>query len=295
MSRLFLQLTSLYDAIHHFWDSSKAQRSLAMFIFILFLCAIAGIELNREGLLPLWISTLTPTNHFQAIHVAFTLILGLEVMGLILSLSESLSRSIGKQFEIMALILLRNAFKELTYLPEPVSLANGPDPLFNIALSASGALAIFVALGFYHRLRRHQNYLHSSKALERYIAYKKVIALLLVAIFMGVAAYDAWRFLTSGTETRFFETIYTVLIFADITLVLVSQRFMPTFHAVFRNSGFVIGTLMMRLSLSAPWPWDVAASVFAALYVLALTAATTYFGADSLKTRIPRVSTRKGL
>lgn len=293
MHRLFSQLTSLYDAIHTVWESAKVQRSLALLIIILFLSFIVGIELNREGVLPPWLAALTPTNHFQAIHLAFTLILGLEVMGLILSLSESLSRSIGKQFEIMALIMLRNAFKELTYLPEPVSLSDGPDPLFRIGLSALGALAIFVSLGFYHRLRRHQNYLHSSKALQRYIAYKKVIALLLVAIFLGVAAYDAWAFVRTGAENVFFETIYTVLIFADITLVLVSQRFMPTFHAVFRNSGFVIGTLMMRLSLSAPWPWDVAASVFAAIYVLALTAATTYFGSDSLKVRIPRAGARK--
>lgn len=293
MHSIFALLINLYDAIHTVWESAKVQRSLALLIIILFFCFVAGIELNREGLLPPWLSALTPTNHFQAIHLAFTLILGLEVMGLIISLSESLSRSIGKQFEIMALILLRNAFKELTYLPEPVSLADGPDPLFKIALSALGALAIFVALGFYHRLRRHQNYLHSSTALQRYIAYKKVIALLLVGIFVSVAAYDLWSFIRTGTENVFFETIYTVLIFADITLVLVSQRFMPTFHAVFRNSGFVIGTLMMRLSLSAPWPWDVAASVFAAVYVLALTTATTYFRADSLKVRTPRAGARK--
>ena len=38
-------------------------------------------------------------------------------------------------------------------------------------------------------------------------------------------------------DMRFFETIYTVLIFADIALVLISQRYMPSFHAVFRNSG----------------------------------------------------------
>ena len=55
----------------------------------------------------------------------------------------------------------------------------------------------------------------------------------------------------TGEDMRFFETIYTVLIFADIALVLISQRYMPSFHAVFRNSGFVIGTLMMRLALSA--------------------------------------------
>lgn len=281
--KLIATVPLVYDRIHHFWESSKVQRRLALCIFIIFLGYVALIEARREGWLPQNMATIVPTNHFQAIHLAFTLILGLEVMGLILSLSESISRSIGKQFEIMALILLRDAFKELTNLPEPVNLAGGPEPLFHIGLAAIGALAIFVALGFYQRLRRHQNYLRNPTTLQRYITYKKGFALLLVGIFVGVAVRDVWVFLDSGAETSFFETIYTVLIFADIALVLISQRFMPSFHAVFRNSGFVIGTLMMRLALSAPWPWNVATSVFAAFYVLALTWATTRFGADSLE------------
>ena len=55
---------------------------------------------------------------------------------------------------------------------------------------------------------------------------------------------------------------------------------MPSFHAVFRNSGFVIGTLLMRLSLSATAPWDTVISLFAAVYVLALTWTTSYFAPD---------------
>ena len=57
---------------------------------------------------------------------------------------------------------------------------------------------------------------------------------------------------------------------------------MPSFHAVFRNSSFVIGTLLMRLSLSAPWPWSVATICFATLYILGVTGAITYFGSSSM-------------
>ena len=52
---------------------------------------------------------------------------------------------------------------------------------------------------------------------------------------------------------------------------------MPSFHAVFRNSGFVMGTLLMRLSFSAEHPLDIAVSLFATLYVLALTYAVNRF------------------
>lgn len=278
-------LTTGFDFIHQLWERPKTQRAIALIIFCVFIGALVAIECNREGLLPDWLAIKTPTSHFQAIHLAFSLILVQEVMSLILSISDSLSRALGKQFEIMALILLRNAFKELTVLPEPVSLAAGPEPLFRIAQSAAAALIIFICLGFYNHLRKHQNYITNPQELMRYVLSKKLISLVLVWIFFGIAAHDAWLYLTLGQESRFFETAYTVLIFADISLVLISQRFMPTFHAVFRNSGFVIGTLIMRLALSAPSPWDAISSVFAALYVLALTWATNYFGPKSTRIR----------
>ena len=58
---------------------------------------------------------------------------------------------------------------------------------------------------------------------------------------------------------------------------IIAQRYMPAFHAVFRNSGFVIGTLLMRLALSASPLWSPAIGLFAALFVLAVTWGTNYF------------------
>lgn len=278
------RLTDLYDMLHHWWEHPRMQRKVALCILAIYLLAMVGIELNRRGLLPPEVAALTPTSHFHAISLAFTFILGLEIMGLILTISCSLSRSLGKQLEILALILLRDAFKVLSVLPEPVNLADNPEPIVHIAAAGTTALAIFVCIGIYGKLRfRHQNYITNSEERMRYVMSKKLMALALFCVFFGFALRDGWLFLAYGVESRFFETIYTVLIFSDIALVLIAQRFMPTFHAVFRNSGFVIGTLIMRLSLSVSWPWNCAASVFAALYVLALTWATQYFAPERAK------------
>lgn len=262
------------------------QRRVALCILIIYLLAMVGIELNRRGLLPPQVAALTPTSHFHAISLAFTFILGLEIMGLILTISCSLSRSLGKQLEILALILLRDAFKVLSVLPEPVNLADNPEPIVHIAAAGSTALAIFVCIGIYGKLRHmHQNYITNPEERMRYVMSKKLMALVLFCVFFGFALHDGWLFLVRGVESRFFETIYTVLIFSDIALVLIAQRFMPTFHAVFRNSGFVIATLVMRLSLSVSWPWNCLASIFAAVYVLALTWATQYFAPERAKSR----------
>ena len=281
-------ITHLFDAVHQLWDHRRTQRALATVIFFIYLAGLLGIEANRQGMLPPWLEHITPISHFQAIHLAFTLILGMEVMELILTISGSLSKSLGKQFEVMALILLRDAFKELSNLPEPVSLTGGIGPVVHIASAGLGALIIFICLGFYYQLRTHQNYITNPEEQMRYVMSKKLISLVLFLLFVGIAVRDLILFVQTGNDADFFETIYTILIFADIALVLISQRFMPDFHAVFRNSGFVIGTLIMRLSLSAPWPWNIAASIFAAVFVLALTWATTYFGPSRLRKPLPR-------
>jgi hypothetical protein len=270
-------LTDVFDFVHHVFERPVTQRRIGLIILWIYLIALAGIELNRNGLLPPRLAAITPLGHFNAIHLAFTLILALEVMGLILTISRSVGRSVGKQLEILALILLRNAFKELGALPEPVSVAGNLDPILNIIVSGVGALCIFGCLCVFNRIFRSQGFIQAPEIRMRYVMTKKLLALFLFVIFCCLAARDLFLFVARGSGQDFFETIYTVLIFADIALVLIAQRYMPTFHAVFRNSGFVIGTLLMRLSLSALPPLDTAISVVAALYILALTWVTNHF------------------
>lgn len=270
-------IADIFDWLHHSWERSHVQRKVALGIFWIYVAAFCCVELKRQGLLPPALAQLTPHSHFSAIQLAFTLILGLEVLSLIFIISTSFSRSVGKQFEILALILLRNAFKELSHLPEPVSIAAHLDPVIHIGITALGALGIFMALGIYGTLACSYTYIQSPEMRMRYVISKKLLSLTLFAVFLGIGVRDAWIHVNTGEDMRFFETIYTVLIFADIALVLIAQRYMPSFHAVFRNSGFVIGTLMMRLALSATPPWDTAVSLFAAAYVLALTWATKRF------------------
>ena len=241
-------LTDIFDWLHHNWERTHVQRKVALVIFWIYVAALCCVELKRQGMLPPALAQLTPHSHFSAIQLAFTLILGLEVMSLIFIISTSFSRSVGKQFEILALILLRNAFKELAHLPEPVSIAGNLDPVIHIAVTAMGALGIFVALGIYGKLASSYAYIQSPEMRMRFVISKKLLSLTLFVIFLGIGIRDAWIHIHTGEDMRFFETIYTVLIFADIALVLISQRYMPSFHAVFRNSGFVIGTLMMRLA-----------------------------------------------
>ena len=274
-------LCRLYDRLHRFWEGAATQRRLALCLLWIYLCTLAAVELARESLFPAWLPP-PPHSYFSAIELAFTLILGIELLSLIFVLPASLSRSMGKQFEILTLILLRNAFKELPRFGEPVeiSLAN----LFQvgeIAASAAAALCVFLCLGVYRHLQRPLHFIRNDDQRQGYVLSKKLVALILFGIFSGIALEHVWLFAQdkqAAGGAGFFETIYTVLIFADIAMVLIAQRYMPCYFAVFRNSGFVIGTLLMRLALSAPPYLCAGLAVFAALYVLALTWGINRFG-----------------
>ena len=267
-------LCRLYDRLHHFWEGTATQRRLAFGLLWIYLLTLAAVELQRKGLFPAWLPQ-PPTSHFWSIELAFTLILVMELLSLIFVLPDSLSRSMGKQFEILTLILLRNAFKELPKFGEPVDIGMGN--LFQIgeiAASAGAALLVFLCLGIYRHLQQGRNYIRDESRREGYVLSKKLVALILFGIFAGIGVEHVLAFLEGRPApggSGFFETIYTVLIFADIAMVLIAQRYMPSYFAVFRNSGFVIGTLLMRLALSAPPYLCAGLAVFAALYVLALT------------------------
>ena len=266
----------IFDFFQRIWDRPATERGTGLLILWIFIFALVGVEMKRLDIFPAWLPQ-PPTTHYFSIQLAFTLILALEVLSLIFIIPESLSKSIGKQLEILTLILLRNAFKELSVLPEPVTVAmRDIMQIVDIGASGVGALCVFICLGFYRSIAHSHIFMHDKSRIESYVLVKKLVSLCLLIVFAGLAVKDFWLF-TMGIDARFFETIYTVLIFADIAMVLIAQRYMPCYYAVFRNSGFVIGTLLMRLSLSAPPLLCSGIAIFAALYIIALAWGTNRF------------------
>ncbi|WP_250645493.1 hypothetical protein [Salidesulfovibrio onnuriiensis] len=274
MNRVYQRATYLFDPLHQWWESDRTQRSVAGLLIATFLLGMACIEMNRQGWLPDPLAARTPTSHYMAISLAFTLVLILEVVSLIFTLPCSISKAVGKQFEILALILLRNSFKELVHFPEPITIGEGElEALKHIAVDGISALVIFGLLGLYMLLRKDPEDEQTRGAtLFSFVSAKKIVALTLLACFLGMGSYNLWLFFHGyGHDFDFFLAFYTVLIFSDILLVLISQRFHPSFRAVFRNSGFALATLFIRLALTAPPYYNAILGVGAAAYAVLLT------------------------
>jgi len=205
MDFLFERFTYIFDPLHHFWEHERMHRRFALGLIVVFLSALAGIELNRHGLLPASIAAHTPTNHFYAVNLAFTLVLILEVISLIFTLPCSFSKSVGKQFEILSLILLRDAFKELSYFPEPITLGSELTPVYHILGYGFGALAIFALLGVYYRVQpvKKQD-MGMPHDLFRFVAAKKGIALIILGTFVILGANNLYNMFAGLTHIDFF-------------------------------------------------------------------------------------------
>ncbi|MGL4722627.1 MAG: hypothetical protein ACRCV3_04965 [Desulfovibrionaceae bacterium] len=266
----------IYDILRDFWENDSTQRFLTAFLVVLFLFSLFIIELSKFNVFPSWMQKAIPSNHFASISLVFTCLLAVEVIGLVFSIAYSISRSLRMQLEILALILLRNAFKGLGTFNETFLVNNTFDVISQIISSAVAALIIFICVIVYRGLKIKMNLTPDIK-IKNYVLAKKTVSLCLLIIVIMLAGFSLFERYILHSTTMFFEYIYTSLIFADILLVLIAQYYVPSFLGMFRNSGFVICTLLIRISLTAPSFWMPILGVFAALYALSLTWVTRRF------------------
>ena len=233
------------------------------------------VEVRRSGWLPFDLSQRLPSNHFEAILLPFTLLLLAEVISLVFAIAESVASAVGKQLEIMSLILIRQSFKELTFFPEPIVWDTTSGEITRRVLfilsDAVGALVIFGLLVVYFRLQTHHPISEDPDERSSFVAAKKLIAVLLLVSLAVIAAEVAWLWIAVGEEHSFFEIFYTLLIFADVLIVLISLRYSTAYHVAFRYFGFAVATVMIRLALTAPRVVDAGLGVAATLFAIALT------------------------
>ncbi len=276
MNTLFARITYIFDPLQTIYEHEKVHRKISVMLVFLFLCSLLVIELRRQGLLPQDMAALVPGNHFYAVHAAFTVILVMEVISLIFVLPCSFSRSLGKQFEILSLILIRNAFKELSYFSEPLGYEGNVDKIMHILASGFGALLIFALLGVYYTIQRRNEDDTRHIDLYGFVASKKAISLLLLISFVGMGGYSMYESLMGLEHGDFLHDFYSQLILTDILIVLVAQCFHPSAKMMFRNSGYALSTLMIRLALVAPVYYNVLLGASAMIFAILLTLVSQY-------------------
>lgn len=277
IEKIELIVNQIFDFIESKWESKTFQSIMGYLLVFSFLGFLLLIELQRQTFLPTFFKNSIPINHFHAINFAFTVLLIFEVISLVFSLVKSVANSVGKQFEILSLILLRNSFKEFIYFPEPISWGNITEPIYHIVSDSGGALIIFILLGIYYKIQKHKSITNSEEEMKRFISSKKMLSLLLLITFVYLGISFFVDLYLGKPNLDFFSTFYTILIFSDILIVLVSLKYCHNYYVVFRNSAFALTTVFIRLALIAPPYYNVGMATFAGIFTIGVSIAYNYF------------------
>jgi hypothetical protein len=167
----------------------------------------------------------------------------------------------------MTLIVIRRLFKDLSNLKlseDWFAIKYDLQFTYDIATSIVMFFLIYLFSRYSQKKTSSEFELNAhSHSIERFVAIKKTIATALVPIFLLLALYSFahWFFqiidpnsseVSSFTNINniFFEQFFTILIFADVLLLLFSFFITDQFHKVIRNSGFIISTILLRISFS---------------------------------------------
>jgi hypothetical protein len=277
VNRAMAVAESVFERLRAIWERPGVERGLGTALIVAYLGSLLVIEANRQGWLPQPAAAVIPTSHYGAIALAFTLLLFVEILALVFVLADSVAASVGKQFEILALILIRKAFLEFKSFGEPIEWAGVSDSILIILADLGGALVIFVGVGLYYRVQPHLPITAGDREQSSFVAAKKVVALLLLGAFVLLALRSGWGELTGGGGPGFFESFYTVLIFSDVLILLISLRYSTISAVVFRNAGFAASTVIIRVALTAPPYISVLLGIAAMAFALALSIAYRAF------------------
>ena len=244
-----------------------SDRNLRVFEKLILFLATSGfiihlllILLNNKGYVDLsFFNDSLFVNPISAIYTPFSFILIYEAFLLIYYLPRSFTTSIAKQFEIMSLILIRKIFKDI---PE-VNLSDNwilNENNLQLIYDLTGVLIVFYLIYLFKKLKDNLPQLPVHTNLERFLGYKKLISLLLIPtlILLCIFSFLDWygAVFISGDNSQnidylFFVEFFGILILVDVFILLISFQYTERYSQLVRNTGFIISTILLRLSFNA--------------------------------------------
>jgi len=205
----------------------------------------------------------------SAIYTPFSILLIYEAYLMIYYLRRSTTLYIAKQYEVIALILIRGLFKDMALIDVT---AGTWQSLHNLEFITDllSVLIIFAFIFFFYKLSGSFKYAdfeaqeqkEIGPKLKQFIEAKHYLSMVLFVVFvvLGFKSFFDWVMpLFDHIDTAnmievnaiFFEEFYNFLIISDVIILLISLLYTDNFPVIIRNSSFIISTVLLKLSFTA--------------------------------------------
>jgi hypothetical protein len=261
----------------------KTEKVILSIAIVSFFAHLALIFLVQLEVLELPFESDLLKNPISAAYTPFSFILIYEVYLLIYYLPKSFTTYITKQYEIITLIIIRKLFKDLSALELSSEWFEIKGDL-QFTYDLIGSLLLFFLIFLFQKQGRRKiiDQKKIEKSVKNFIIKKKIIATILIPLLFSMALYTFidWTLSFSFNSSElnpfesindlFFDEFFSVLIIVDVVLLLISLFYTDQFHKIIRNSGFIISTILIRMSFGVSGAISTILIVVAVLFGLAI-------------------------
>ena len=276
-------LQVLFDKLLSDKTRTQTEKVILNIALLSFFIHLAFIYLSKLDVINLTSSSELLNNPISAIYTQFSFILIYEVYLLIYYLPKSFTTYITKQYQIITLIIIRKLFKDLSALELTSDWFEIKGDLqFTYDLIASLLLFFLIYLFQKQGKQKIKQQINLQPVIEKFVQKKRLIAVILVPLFFFMALNTLIKWSTGITisssefpslesiNNLFFDQFFTVLILVDVVLLLISFFYTDQFHKIIRNSGFIISTILIRMSFGVSGLINTILILVAVLFGLAI-------------------------
>jgi hypothetical protein len=227
-----------------------------------FIFHLSLVLLNNYSIINIGNESLLLTNPISAIYTPFSIILYYEIFLLIFYLPRSFTTSILKQFEIISLIIIRRIFYDIPKLNlDSNDWFENPDNL-QITYDLISILILFFLIYLFNFVKSRIKNKKGIKNIDRFIDSKKIISIILIPVMIVLFIIGLYNLYSIGMSSDFassfyyvnevfYNTFFSILIIADVFILLLSFLYTERYSQIMRNTGFIICTILIRLSFSS--------------------------------------------
>ncbi|MDG1973637.1 MAG: hypothetical protein P8I26_01195 [Flavobacteriaceae bacterium] len=253
------QIENLFSIVFSENVIKRVEKYILYLASVGFVIHLSLIFLNNYNLVDLSIiNSNLLSNPISALYTPFSFILVYEAFLLIYYIPRSFTTAVGKQYEIISLIVIRKIFGDIPLIDLKANWIENSNNL-QLIYDLSGILIIFFLIYLFRKTKENLPVKSVSEKLDRFIASKKLVSVILLPILVVICLISlfSWYngvFITNSFDENlnylFFNEFFTLLILVDVFILLLSFQYTERYSQLIRNTGFIISTILLRLSFA---------------------------------------------